>query len=190
MKVNIENLSDTQRKLLVTVPADVVKSERDAIFKEIYKLAKVKGFRPGKAPVKVVESMYKGEILSETMQKILSKTLEEALKEANVNSFLALNCALISAPTNRSVGRKEPLEYLKERYQWVRDDIIHQRLNSHLIPIKQLASGGYDGLGDEERTVKIKKDFEDFLKERAHLVYKAMQKLVTGQHISAAEIIG
>lgn len=85
MKVNIENLSDTQRKLLVTVPADVVKSERDAIFKEIYKLAKVKGFRPGKAPVKVVESMYKGEILSETMQKILSKTLEEALKEANVN---------------------------------------------------------------------------------------------------------
>jgi len=111
------------------------------------------------------------------------------LKEANVNSFLALNCALISAPTNRSVGRKEPLEYLKERYQWVRDDIIHQRLNSHLIPIKELASGGYDGLGDEERIVKIKKDFEDFLKERAHLVYKAMQKLVTGQHISAAEII-
>lgn len=112
------------------------------------------------------------------------------LKEANVNSFLALNCALISAPTNRSVGRKEPLEYLKERYQWVRDDIIHQRLNSHLIPIKQLASGGYDGLGDEERVVKIKEDFDDFLKERARLIYKAMKGLVTGQHISAAEIIG
>jgi trigger factor len=85
MKVNLENLSSTQRKLMVTVPADVVKAERDAIFKEIYQIAKVKGFRPGKAPVKVVESMYKGEILSETMQKLLSKTLEDALREAEVN---------------------------------------------------------------------------------------------------------
>lgn len=85
MKVNMENLSDTQRKLQVIVPAAEVKAERDSVFNEIYQAAKVKGFRPGKAPVKVVESMYKSEILSETMQKILSKTLEEALREAQVN---------------------------------------------------------------------------------------------------------
>jgi trigger factor len=85
MKVNIENLSDTQRKLQVVIPADVVKEERNAIFKEIYHAAKVKGFRPGKAPVNIVEAMYKDEINSETMQKLLSKTLEEALGEAKVN---------------------------------------------------------------------------------------------------------
>jgi len=85
MKVNMENLSDTQRKLQVTVPADVVKQERNAVFKEIYQVAKVKGFRPGKAPVNVVEAMYKSEILSETMQKLLSNTLEDALREAEVN---------------------------------------------------------------------------------------------------------
>lgn len=112
------------------------------------------------------------------------------LKEAGINSFLALNCALISSPTNRSFGRKDPLEYLKERYGWVSDEIIQQRLNSHLIPIKQLASGGYDGLSEEEKVVKIRKDFEDFLKERAHLMCIAMQKLATGQRITAAEIIG
>jgi trigger factor len=85
MKINMESLSATQRKLHVTIPADVVKQERDSIFKEIYQAAKVKGFRPGKAPVKVVENMYKSEILSETMQKLLSKTLEDALREAEVN---------------------------------------------------------------------------------------------------------
>jgi trigger factor len=85
MKINIESLSATQRKLHVIIPADVVKQERDSIFKEIYQAAKVKGFRPGKAPVKVVENMYKSEILSETMQKLLSKTLEDALREAEVN---------------------------------------------------------------------------------------------------------
>ncbi len=97
MKVNMENVSATQRKLVVTVPVDVVKEERDAVFKEIYNAAKVKGFRPGKAPVNVVESMYKGEILSETMQKILSKTLEEALKEAEVNP---INRPEITPPDN------------------------------------------------------------------------------------------
>ena len=85
MKVNMENLSDTQRKLQVIVPADVVKQERNAVFKEIYQVAKVKGFRPGKAPVNVVEAMYKSEILSETMQKLLSNTLEDALREAQAN---------------------------------------------------------------------------------------------------------
>jgi hypothetical protein len=112
------------------------------------------------------------------------------LKEAKVESFLGLNCALISGPTNRSVGRKDPLEYLKERYEWVSDDIIHQRLNSHLIPVEQLASGGYDGLNNEEKVAKIKRDFEIFCRERARLMCKAMQKLVTGQRITAAEIIG
>lgn len=85
MKVNMENLSSTQRKLQVIVPAEDVKKQRDIVFKEIYSAAKVKGFRPGKAPVNVVESMYKSEILSETMQKILSSTLEEALIESKVN---------------------------------------------------------------------------------------------------------
>ena len=85
MKVNVQNLSDTRKKLEVIIPAEDVKKERDTVFNEIYKIAKVKGFRPGKAPANVVESMYKSEILSETMQKILSSTVEEAIKEANVN---------------------------------------------------------------------------------------------------------
>jgi hypothetical protein len=111
------------------------------------------------------------------------------IKEAKIDSFWALNCALISGPTNRTVGRKDPLEYLKERYQWVNDDIINQRLNSHLIPIKQLRNCSYTGINEEEKGPKIKRDFEDFLKKRAYLMNKAMKKLVTGQRITAAEII-
>ena len=102
MKVNMENLSDTKRKLQVTIPADEVKAERDSVFKEIYTVAKVKGFRPGKAPVKVVESMYKGEIRSETMQKLLSKTLEQALREAEVNP---INRPEVTPPDNLELDK-------------------------------------------------------------------------------------
>ncbi len=85
MKVNVESISDTRKRIDVVIPAEDVKKERDAVFKEIYSVAKVKGFRPGKAPANVVEAIYKEEILSETMQKILSSTVEEAIKEANVS---------------------------------------------------------------------------------------------------------
>ena len=36
------------------------------------------------------------------------------LKEAVINSFLSLNCALISDKTNISIGHKDPLEYMKD----------------------------------------------------------------------------
>ena len=77
------------------------------------------------------------------------------LKEADVESFLALNCALIQDKTNVVIGRKDPLQYLKDRYEWTSEDVVHERLESHLIPIEELANGGY------ERAIGLGQDRED-----------------------------
>jgi hypothetical protein len=110
------------------------------------------------------------------------------LKEAQVESFLALNCALITNSTNRTIGRKDPLTYLSERYQWSSEEIVHQRLHSHLIPIEELANGGYGGLIDGEKNNKIKIDFDAFLDKRAQLIFNAAQALCEGKTISYAEV--
>lgn len=110
------------------------------------------------------------------------------LKEANINSFLALNCALISDKTNFEIGRKDPVEYLKDRYKWVSQEIVSDRLQSHLIPIPELANGGYEGLAELEKKGKLIKDFEDFLKKRAELIMKAVQLLAEGRPLSASVI--
>ncbi len=110
------------------------------------------------------------------------------LKEAGINSFLALNCALITGPTNLSIGRKDPLEYMKERYEWTTPEIVTERLQSHLIPIKELANGGYEGLSDEQKNNKIKKDFNSFIEARAKLIMKAVGLLIDGRQLSAMEI--
>lgn len=112
------------------------------------------------------------------------------LKEAEINSFSALNCALISDKTNISIGRKDPLEYMKDRYKWTTKEIVSERLQSHLIPIKELATGGYSGLSDEEKAQKLKDDYEAFLRRRAELVMKALKLLADGHQLSAAEIYG
>ena len=110
------------------------------------------------------------------------------LKEAGIPSFLALNCALIEDKTNLNIGRKDPLAYLKERYQWASERIVQQRLQSHLIPVEELANGGYENLSEIEKTTKLKKDFDAFLLKRANLVMIAVKKLAAGQQLNALDI--
>ncbi|WP_219903986.1 DUF262 domain-containing protein [Stenomitos frigidus] len=110
------------------------------------------------------------------------------LKEAGIPSFLALNCALIKDNTNLTIGRKDPLKYLKDRYMWTSEAIVQERLQAHLIPISELANGGYEGLSDEEKTVKLKQDFDAFLRKRADLVMAAVNKLIHGRQLSPSEL--
>lgn len=111
------------------------------------------------------------------------------LQEANVDSFLALNCALITGKTNRNIGRKDPLVYLKERYKWADEEIVNSRLNSHLIPIKELSNGGYEGMDKEERIDKIQTDFYSFIEKRADYVLKAIDLLTEGKQITVESIL-
>lgn len=85
MKVDIENISGTERKMSVMLPLEQVQETRSKVFDEIRKSAKIKGFRPGKAPVSVIESAYKNEILSEVATRLVHTSLENALNEVDAS---------------------------------------------------------------------------------------------------------
>ncbi len=110
------------------------------------------------------------------------------LKEADIDGLLALNCALIENKTNISIGRKEPLQYLRDRYEWSSESIVRERLESHLIPIAELANGGYEGLSETEKAEKLRADFDAFVRQRAKLIMSAVALLVEGHQLSASEI--
>lgn len=112
------------------------------------------------------------------------------LKEAGINSSLALNCALISDKTNIDIGREDPMQYLNDRYKWTSETIVCERLQSHLIPIEELARGSYEGLPDPEKYTKMKSDFDTFIHRRAVLVLDAVKQLAEGRQLSASEIYG
>jgi hypothetical protein len=119
----------------------------------------------------------------------LIQEANEYFKEEPINSTVALNCALITGKTNRTIGRKEPLTYLKERYEWATEAIVSQRLNSHIIPIAELKAGDYEGLSEEAKAKKIKADYEKFLSARAALVIKAVQRLSNGEDVTSNEVL-
>ncbi len=94
----------------------------------------------------------------------------------------ALNCALITWRTNRTISNKDPIEYLKERAQ--RSDLgeeeLRRRLSTHLIPFKELTVG-YQGLSDAVRNSRIAGDYQTFLQARAEIIAKAAQVVCEGR---------
>lgn len=115
---------------------------------------------------------------------------DSLLQEADIeNRYIALNCALITDKTNLNIGRKDPLKYLTERYEWADDNTVNYRLSSHLIPLEELANGGYENMDEEARKDKIKKDYIAFIEKRAKYIALAAQKLCNGNYINVNDII-
>ena len=102
------------------------------------------------------------------------------LAEAGIESYLALNCALITWKTNRIIGRKDPLEYLRQRVQWADDTVLRDRLKSHLISFDILEKAHYTGLTGDALKNKLSADFDEFKRDRAKRVVSAMNILTEG----------
>lgn len=84
MKVSLEDLKETEKKLDVYVPSDVVELKISSIFNEFKRNANIKGFRKGKAPNHLVKSMYAKDIDSEIVSELISESFKDALKEVDL----------------------------------------------------------------------------------------------------------
>ena len=103
------------------------------------------------------------------------------LKEIEVKSLYAMNCSLITWKTNRVIGRKDPIEYLKERVELSDMDSVQTRLRTHLIPYDLLAKAHYSDMSDEDLKSKLNSDFIEFRRSRAKLFEIALNKLCVGE---------
>ncbi len=104
--------------------------------------------------------------------------------------FRALNCALVTWRTNRTISDKDPITYLKERADncTLGEEEMKRRLKTHLIPYARLAVG-YDGIPDSERRSRVQCDYKAFLATRAVILEKAAQQLCEGKSIEINELI-
>ena len=85
MKAELIDISECKKNLEIEVPQDVVDVEITHIAQEIAKRARVPGFRPGKAPIAVVKTRYRDEIISEMMKHLLPKCFSEAVEDRKLD---------------------------------------------------------------------------------------------------------
>ncbi len=118
-----------------------------------------------------------------------ASTLEDA-EVPNKEAFRALNCALVTWRTNRTISNKDPIAYLKERSDnsALGEKELRRRLKTHLIPYSKLAVG-YDGLEDQERRTRVKTDYDAFLSARATILADAAQQACEGKTLELNELL-
>jgi trigger factor len=84
MAVNVETLDKLERKITLTLPADVIKSEVDSRLKRLARTVKMDGFRPGKVPVNVVAQRYGYSVHFEVMNDKVGEAFAQAANEAKL----------------------------------------------------------------------------------------------------------
>jgi trigger factor len=81
MNVEVENLPNCIASLRIELPPDRVTKEWNEVVRGFKKVARIPGFRPGKAPPSVIEAKFRKEIQEELTKKLVSETTREAIRE-------------------------------------------------------------------------------------------------------------
>jgi trigger factor len=74
-----------RRELELEIPAEEVSKASEKVAKEFAKMARVPGFRPGKAPLSLIKRRFAEDIKSEVLQNLVPETVEKAVAEQKLS---------------------------------------------------------------------------------------------------------
>lgn len=80
----LEDVSATKKRLKIEIPAEAIEAEIRKGLNEAQRRAKFPGFRPGKAPMSLVEKKFGREVEAEVLERVIPDEYKKALKEAQL----------------------------------------------------------------------------------------------------------
>lgn len=123
MQTNVKNLSDTRVELAIVADEALLKKAKEVVLKSFARNAKIQGFRPGKAPLSVVEknidpAQLQSEFLNEAVNRLyIAASDEQKLRaagqpEVNITKFVPFDTLEITATVD-VVGKIKLADYKK-----------------------------------------------------------------------------
>jgi len=85
MEVKVEPLAPCKKRLSITLSREEIKAKMEERFAELEREAQVPGFRPGRAPRRLVEKRFHEAVEEETRVKLVSESLTKALEEQKLD---------------------------------------------------------------------------------------------------------
>lgn len=132
-----------RRELEIEIPLEAVQRKVESVAREFARVARVPGFRPGKAPVTLIRRRFAEDIKAEVMQSLVPEYFENAVREANL----------------KPLGRPEI-----EGLVFEEDKPLKFKATFEVLPEIQL--GDYKGLEVEEQEMTVSdEDVEKALAE-------------------------
>jgi len=84
MLVKVESTGTLERRMRVELPAERIEKEVASRLQSVARTAKIKGFRPGKVPPKVVSQHYGAQVRQEVLSDLMSKSYSDAIAQENL----------------------------------------------------------------------------------------------------------
>ncbi|MFO0569554.1 MAG: trigger factor [Polyangiaceae bacterium] len=135
MQVQVNKLSPVLIEFDVEVPTERVTSEMEKAYAAVSRSARIRGFRPGKAPRGVLRNMFGARIAADVAQRLVDETFSQAVTTQNVQP--------VSSPAiePQRVEENKPFSY-KARFE--------------IVP--EIETVKYDGLAAKRPLVKVSDD--------------------------------
>ena len=81
MQVSVESTGNLERRINFSLPAEQLESGVSGRLREIARTARIKGFRPGKVPTKVIEQRYGDQVKAEVLGGLVRQAFDSAVRE-------------------------------------------------------------------------------------------------------------
>ena len=105
LKSTVETLSPTRVRLAVEVPFDELKPSLDKAYASIAKQVRVPGFRPGKAPARIIDQRVgRAAVLEEAVQDALPRAYSDAVRDNEVRALGQPDIALTKLEDGESIA--------------------------------------------------------------------------------------
>ena len=85
MMVTVESTGTLERRMRVELPAERIEKEVESRLKSVGKTAKIKGFRPGKVPAKVVRQRFGTQVRQEVLTELMGQSYRDAVVQENLS---------------------------------------------------------------------------------------------------------
>ena len=85
MQVSVETTGALERRIEVSVPRERIDQAVDERLKRVSRTAKLKGFRPGKVPLKVVKQQFGAQVRQEVLSDLMQSSFAEAVTQEKLN---------------------------------------------------------------------------------------------------------
>jgi trigger factor len=85
MMVTVESTGTLERRMRVELPAERIEKEIETRLRKVGQTVRIKGFRPGKIPAKVVRQRYGGQIRQEVLSELMQKSYSDAVIQENLS---------------------------------------------------------------------------------------------------------
>jgi len=172
----VEDISSTKKRLRIEIPSDVIEKEIENSLEKLRQKAKIPGFRPGRAPINLIEKRFGKEVEAEVLDKIIPEHLSSAIREADIKP--------VTIPV------------LDEKFSFKRNNPVNLSITIEVLP--KIENLNYENINVKDIPFSVDdSDIEDTLKrlqdQKAVLEVSdkevQMDDLVTFEYVDS-EIIG